>query len=340
MYTNYQQQGRYGDSQNTYHSKWQPGDSGVITEWAYLNHIGYYCGKVTSDSTGHRIFIDSRDFNGHLSKGDKISFTVIQGPRGSKATNIFKQSEPRDPHRKRYESTATIATWECRACYRSNPMDATTCNDCSTSKGHDHLNEKERDHRGSRRQGRRVCSDDEGSDDDLSRANALRKRWSKGDEVEVYSKRQQSWFKGTILGIGHDQDGEFLSVRYVNTMKNKTTTKDVDRYAYGEIRPIQNANKDKTRDIMDMNVDELDIEDPEELLRRFEQQNDELRRLLQTEQMKHELALTKADLDHDVARDRLKTILNGKESKIREFNGKEAHAHEKMQREERIYRMH
>eukprot|EP01083_Nonionella_stella_P230130 813836_1 len=162
---------------------------------------------------------------------------------------------------------------------------------------------------------RRVSSDEEEESDDDQ--NTIRKGWSKGDTVEVYSKRQQTWFKGTIIDIGHDQDGEFLSVQYVNTMKNKTTTKDLDRYAHREIRPIMKERTGKTNDILDVNVDELGIVDPEELLRRFEQQNNELRQLLQMEQMKHEFALMKADLEQDTARHRMQTTLNAKTLKLK-----------------------
>eukprot|EP01083_Nonionella_stella_P141848 437771_1 len=78
---------------------------------------------------------------------------------------------------------------------------------------------------------RRVSSDEEEESDDDQ--NTIRKGWSKGDTVEVYSKRQQTWFKGTIIEIGRDSKGEYLSVQYFNTAKNKNTTKDLDRYAYG-----------------------------------------------------------------------------------------------------------
>eukprot|EP01083_Nonionella_stella_P065688 172304_1 len=78
-----------------------------------------------------------------------------------------------------------------------------------------------------------------------------------------------------------------------------------------------NVMNDKGNDIMNINVDELGIADPTELLRRFEQQNNALRQLLQTEQMKHEFALTKAEFEHAAARVQLKTMLSGKELKFK-----------------------
>eukprot|EP01083_Nonionella_stella_P038135 103833_1 len=100
-----QQQGGYNDHHNSHQQQSQ--ESGVITDWAFHNHIGYYCGKVKSDRTGQKIFVDSRDCQKvHLSKEDRISFTVVQGQRGSKATNISKQSgrnqhgdDGKDPYR-------------------------------------------------------------------------------------------------------------------------------------------------------------------------------------------------------------------------------------------------
>ena len=61
--------------------------------------------------------------------------------------------------------------------------------------------------------------------------------WEIGTEIEIYSRSKNVWFKGKIINIYYDKNGEWLKVKY-----NKNKIKSIQRLCK-DIRPIFNYNK-------------------------------------------------------------------------------------------------
>mmetsp|Transcript_65576 Transcript_65576/g.80293 ORF Transcript_65576/g.80293 Transcript_65576/m.80293 type:complete len:80 (-) Transcript_65576:43-282(-) len=57
-----------------------------------------------------------------------------------------------------------------------------------------------------------------------------RQEWTQGSHVQIYSNSRQKWFLGEIATIFHDDDGEWLEVRY-HTGKYNLMSKCVQRYS-------------------------------------------------------------------------------------------------------------
>jgi len=65
----------------------------------------------------------------------------------------------------------------------------------------------------------------------------VREAWKAGDHVEVFSGSAQKWFPGNISEICHDEDGEFLVVKYTLD-DGRARVKEVEREDVETIRPI------------------------------------------------------------------------------------------------------
>merc|ERR1719350_1363570 len=83
--------------------------------------------------------------------------------------------------------------------------------------------------------------------------------WVLGSKLEVHSTTADSWFVGTIIGIIHDEDGEWLTVLYELPMKDGSMlrrTKETQRF-YEDIRPLQvDTGVELTPQVMYQKADE------------------------------------------------------------------------------------
>ena len=59
----------------------------------------------------------------------------------------------------------------------------------------------------------------------------IRYKWKTGDMCQIYSNTNKQWFQGVIVQIFHDEEGEWIEVRYHRSM-----SKQVQRYST-DIRP-------------------------------------------------------------------------------------------------------
>jgi len=70
------------------------------------------------------------------------------------------------------------------------------------------------------------------------KVDPVRLEWTVGSVVEVKSQTLGMWLKGTICVIEHDDDGEWLSVRY-ETPDGRSWKKETARDLVNEIRPYE-----------------------------------------------------------------------------------------------------
>ena len=68
---------------------------------------------------------------------------------------------------------------------------------------------------------------------------AIRVGWKTGDACQIYSNSKNSWCDGTIAYITTDDEGEWLEVRYCESM-----CKQVQRFS-PEVRPVHDTNERK-----------------------------------------------------------------------------------------------
>eukprot|EP01084_Bolivina_argentea_P084319 152530_1 len=64
--------------------------SGTIIEWKRPKRCNYWSGYVLPDKGKSKIFVDGRDVNKKLFKGNSILFKIVKGPRGLKAIDVVK----------------------------------------------------------------------------------------------------------------------------------------------------------------------------------------------------------------------------------------------------------
>ena len=69
----------------------------------------------------------------------------------------------------------------------------------------------------------------------------IRKSWKKGSKLEIYSESKEQWYNGKIERIFHDEEGEWLAIKY-----NGFNLKEVQRFTQF-IRPIQRRKKTQTK---------------------------------------------------------------------------------------------
>ena len=88
-----------------------------------------------------------------------------------------------------------------------------------------------------------------------------RSTWAKDSQVEVYGSKSKKWFKGKIVGIDEDDDGEWLKVIY-KTDKKEIMMRKVQRYS-DQVRPIGGDNQYKSMN-NDDNNDNINDDDNKE----------------------------------------------------------------------------
>ena len=78
-------------------------------------------------------------------------------------------------------------------------------------------------------------------DADTAKEKAIRDSWIEGSKVQVYSKSASKWFNGTIIGIQHDEEGEWLEVFY--SVSDDNRIKQVPRYDEDAVRPRRHSSE-------------------------------------------------------------------------------------------------
>jgi len=63
----------------------------------------------------------------------------------------------------------------------------------------------------------------------------IRQNWKTGSKIQIFSGSKKDWFVGDIISIIHDEEGEWLEIKY------DKYSKQVQRYST-DIKPIDDEN--------------------------------------------------------------------------------------------------
>eukprot|EP01084_Bolivina_argentea_P240544 404077_1 len=81
---------------------------------------------------------------------------------------------------------------------------------------------------------------------------AQRKAWEKGSKCEIYSKTNETWYSGDIVGIKMEQKDEWLQVKY--DADNKAKIIEISRFSHDVRDPLVMKTFNNNRIINDAAV--------------------------------------------------------------------------------------